>query len=175
MSLLTLLAGALIAGAALLAFTSPATPPRTHAGHAVSFVERAEAAYLTFAPDARPVEIGADRKAELSAWLAERTGFGGLPDLTAAGLAFGGGRLVPGAFGPAGLLFYRSAEDALVGLYFERASSEKPSGAPPRGAPGLAAVEWRAGGRVFVLLGPLTAEAMRVVAESAASQSSSPH
>jgi anti-sigma factor RsiW len=171
MSLLTLLAGALIAGAALLAFTSPATPPapETRAAPA-AFVERAETAYLTYAPDARPVEIGAERKADLSAWLAQRVGYGGLPDLTGAGLAFVGGRLVPGVAGPAGLLFYRTEEGAAVALYFERAAGDRPAGAPPRTTPGVAAVEWRAGGRSFVLLGPLSAEAMRAAAESAAGQ-----
>jgi anti-sigma factor RsiW len=171
-SLLTLLAGGLIAGAALLALTNPATPPAETRAAPAAFVERAENAYATFAPDARAVEIGVDRKAELSAWLADRLGYGVLPDLTGAGLELRGGRIVPGGSGPAGLLFYRSAEGALVGLYFERAVGERPSGAARRAAPGLTAVEWRAGGRAFVLLGPLTAEAMRLAAESAASQSS---
>lgn len=170
-SLLTLLAGGLIAGAALLAFTNPATPPAEMRPAPVAFVERAESAYATFATDTRAVEIGVDRKAELSAWLADRVGYGALPDLSGAGLELRGGRLVPGALGPAGLLFYRSAEGALVGLYFERAAGERP-GAAPRPAPGLAVVEWRAGGRAFVLLGPLSAEAMRLAGESAARQSS---
>jgi anti-sigma factor RsiW len=169
MSLLTLVVGALIAGAALLALTTPATPP---AGSAVTraasgFVERAEIAYRTFASDERLVEIGAERAPELSTWLADRTGFGGLPDLSAAGLELRGGRLAPGAQGPAGLLFYRSAEGAVVALCFERAAGER-AGPPPRIAPGLEVAEWRAGGRAFVLIGPLSAEAMRAAAEIAA-------
>jgi anti-sigma factor RsiW len=174
MSLLTLLAGALIAGAALLAFTNPATPPAPETRiAAAAFVERAEVAYLTYASDARLVEIGVDGKAELSAWLAQRLGYGGLPDLTGAGLELAGGRLVPGAAGPAGLLFYRAGEGgALVALFFERVTGDRPAGAAPRTAPGITAVEWRAGGRAFVLLGPLSVEAMRVAAESAAGQTS---
>ncbi|MBY6242387.1 anti-sigma factor [Methylosinus sp. Sm6] len=168
MSLLTLSIGALVAGAALLAFTSPAAPPvEPAAARGPAFIERAEIAYRTFASDERPVELGADRAAELSQWLADRVGFGALPDLTAAGLELRGGRLTPGAQGPAGLLFYRSAAGALVAFYFERAMGERASGPPPRATPGLEAVEWRAGGRAFALLGPLDAEALRAAAEIA--------
>jgi anti-sigma factor RsiW len=172
-SILTLLAATLVAGVALLVFTGPATPPeraRPALGGG-SFVERAEIAYLTFAPDARAAEIAADRKADLSAWLAERVGHGGVPDLSATGLELIGGRLVPGAFGPAGLIFYRAtASGSRVALYFERAGAARPPSEAPRTLPGLVAVEWRGLGFAFVLLGPLTQEAAEAAAERAASQ-----
>lgn len=170
-SILTLVAGAIVAGAALLAFTGPATPPDKTARIAATpgFVARAHIAYLTFAQDSQPVEIGAEQRAELSAWLSERAGFGGLPDLTAAGLELLGGRLVPGVLGPAGLLLYEAKSGVRVGLYFERADGQAPPSEPPKTAPGLLAVEWRAGGLAFVLLGPLPGEAGRAAAESAAS------
>jgi anti-sigma factor RsiW len=166
-SLMTLVVGALVAGAVLLALTSPATPPAEPV-RAPAFVERAEIAYRTFASDERPVELGAESAAELSRWLAARVGFGVLPDLSPAGLELRGGRLTPGAQGPAGLLFYRSAEGALVGLYVERVAGERFFGPPPRLEPGLETVEWRAGGRAFVLLGPVSAETLRAAAEIAA-------
>ncbi|MBG0809474.1 anti-sigma factor [Methylosinus sp. H3A] len=175
MSLLTLLAGAVVAGAALLAFTGPASPPAP-AQRAIieppGLVAHAQLAYQTFAQDARPVEIGADRKAELSTWLGERAGFGRLPDLSAAGLELIGGRLVPGVLAPAGLLIYQSSAGAKVALYFERAGGERPSAAPPKTAPGLSAVEWRAVGFAFILIGPLAVETARTAAESAATQAS---
>ncbi|CAN2534870.1 hypothetical+protein [Methylocapsa aurea] len=173
MSLLTLLAGAVVAGAALLAFTGPASPPAP-AQRAIieppGLVGHAQLAYQTFAQDARPVEIGADRKGELSLWLGERAGFGRLPDLTEAGLELVGGRLVPGVLAPAGLLIYQSSGGVRAALYFERAGGEHPSTAPPKTAPGLAAVEWRAAGFAFILIGPLAAEVARAAAESAAAQ-----
>lgn len=174
-TLLTLFAGALVAGGALLAFTGPAAPPAEKIARPpadpASFSARAQIAFQTFVPDARAVEIGADRGAELSAWLDERAGFGRLPDLGAAGLELLGGRLVPGVFGPAGLLIYRSGAGARAILYFERAAGERQSGPPPRTASGLATAEWRAGGLAFVLMGPLSDEDARVAAESAAAQS----
>lgn len=173
-SILTLLASAIVAGAALLAFTGPATPPDNKPARVAaappSFVARAHIAYLTFAQDARPVEIGVEQKAELAAWLSERAGFGGTPDLTAAGLDLLGGRLVPGLLAPAGLLFYQTTSGARVGLYFERASGDAAPAQPPRTAPGLFAVEWRVAGLAFVLLGPLSGEAGRAAAERAASE-----
>ena len=174
MSLLTLLAGAVVAGAALLAFTGPASPPAP-AQRAIieppGLVAHAQLAYQTFAQDARPVEIGADRKGELSLWLGERAGFGRLPDLTGAGLELIGGRLIPGVLAPAGLLIYQSSGGGVrAALYFERAGGEHPSAAPPKTAPGLAAVEWRAAGFAFILIGPLAAETAQAAAESAAAQ-----
>ncbi|PWB81649.1 MAG: anti-sigma factor [Methylocystaceae bacterium] len=171
-SILTLFAGAIVAGAALLAFTGPATPPdkAVRLVTAPGFVTRAHIAYLTFAQDARPVELSAEQRAELSAWLLERTGFGGLPDLTTAGLELLGGRLVPGVAGPAGLLLYETKSGVRVGLFFERAMSEAAPAEPPRATPGLTAVEWRAAGLAFVLLGPLSGEAGQAAAERAASE-----
>lgn len=171
-SVMTLVAGAIVAGAALLAFTGPATPPEKAARVAAApgFVTRAHIAYSTFAQDARPVEMGVDQKTELADWLAERAGSGVLPDLTAAGLDLLGGRLVPGVAGPAGLLLYQTRSGARVGLYFERAGAESASAEHPRATPGLLAVEWRAAGLAYVLLGPLSGEAGRAAAESAASQ-----
>ena len=177
MSLLTLLAGAVVAGAALLAFTGPASPPPAVPQRATvieppGLVAHAQLAYQTFAQDTRPVEIGAERAAELSAWLGERVGFGRLPDLSAAGLELVGGRLVPGVLSPAGLLIYRAASGARAALYFERAGGERPSAGPPKTAPGLAAVEWRAAGFAFILIGQLAADTARAAAESAAAQAS---
>lgn len=173
-SVLTLLAGAAITGAALLAFTGPASPPPAVPQRVIieppGLLAHAQLAYQTFAQDARPVEIDATRAAELSAWLGERTGYGRLPDLAAAGLELVGGRLVPGVLSPAGLLIYRAASGARAALYFERAGGERPSTATPRMTPGLAAVEWRAAGFAFILVGQLAADRAQAAAESAAAQ-----
>ncbi|MBI1867502.1 MAG: anti-sigma factor [Methylocystis sp.] len=169
-SIMTLLAGVVVASVAILAFTGSASPPEEAERGAAStgFVARANVAYLTFAKDARPVEIGADRSGELAAWLAERAGFGTLPDLSREGLRFIGGRLVPGAAGAAGLLLYETPRGERVELYFERAEASAAPSDPLRAAPGLAAIEWRAAGMAFVLLGPLPAETMQAAAERAA-------
>lgn len=170
----TLLAGALAAGAAVLFIHSKVTAPVRGAGPAagappLGYVARASVTYFTYVSDARAVEIDAARKEELAGWLRSRAGFGRTPDLSSLGLTFLGGRLAPGVAAPAGLLLYENANGARVGLYFERAAADS-GAAPPRAAPGLVAIEWRASGLAFVLIGPLAPEAMQAAAEIAAAE-----
>lgn len=170
---LTLLTGAAVAGLAALVFVGRSETPRPPVAALLSqsYAGRAALTYATYASDARPVEIDAARESELTAWLEQRVGFSRLPDLAALGLRLIGGRVTPGVAAPAGLLFYERADGARLGLYFERADA---AGAPqaPRGGQGLAAVEWRAGGFAFALVGPLPAEEMQAAAERAASEAS---
>ena len=165
---LALFAGAVVAVGAILAVTGPASPPASiSAALSQGFVARAESAYLTFADDARPVEIDAEHRGELLAWLRRRTGFGLAPDLAPLGLRLLGGRVLPAGAQPAGMLLYESAEAQRVALYFERAAGMAPAAAPAP-APGLAAIEWRAAGMAFVLIGPMKPEALQAAAERAA-------
>lgn len=167
-----LLIAALAAGGAVLAFLRSAPPKEERVERFVSpggFAARATAAYATFAPDSRPVEIGADKAAELSAWLAERAGFGAAPDLRPL-LKLVGGRIVPGVDGPAGFLLYETQDGVRAGLYFERAAGPPPMAEPPKAPADFALLEWRAAGMAFVLLGPLRAEAAQQAAAQAARQ-----
>lgn len=168
-ALLTLLAGAAVAGLAALIFAGrgEAPHPPVAASLTQSYAGRAGLTYATYVYDARPVEIDISRRGELVAWLKERVGFSRPPDLASRGLRLMGGRVAPGVAAPAGLLVYERADGARVGLYFERAD---PSGAPqgPRAGLGVAAVEWRAGGFAFVLVGPLSQEDIQAAAEAAA-------
>lgn len=170
--LLTLLAGGALAGAAALVYTSRSAPtrPSFSASAPQGYVARAGVTYLTYVSDPRPVELDAMQKAELAKWLYGRTGFSRLPDLSGAGLRLLGGRVAPGVVAPAGFLLYeQGAGGGRVGLYFERAEIGVAAQAP-RAAPGLTAVEWRASGLAFVLIGPLTQEAMQAAAERAAAE-----
>jgi len=169
-----LLAGVLVAGAAALFFHAHLTAPAPEAAigepAASGYVGRASLTYFTFAADARPVEIDAAHGEQLRDWLRARLGFGRAPDLSSLGLNILGGRLIPGVAGPAGLLLYEDPRGARVGLYFERAEAEATASAPPRVAPGQVAIEWRASGLAFVLIGPLGPEAMQAAAEKAAAE-----
>lgn len=168
-TVLTLLAGAAVAGLAALVFAGRNEAPRPPVSAVLtqSYAGRASLTYATYASDARPVEIEVSRKGELIAWLAERVGFSRPPNLAGLGLRLIGGRVTPGVAAPAGLLIYERADGARLGLYFERAEA---AGAPlaPRAAQGVTAIEWRAGGFAFVLVGPLAQEEMQAAAESAA-------
>ncbi len=168
-TVLTLLAGAAVAGLAALVFASrhEGPSPPVAASLTQSYAGRAGLTYATYASDARPVEIDASRRGELAAWLQERVGFSTAPDLTDLGLRLIGGRVAPGLAAPAGLLMYERADGARVGLYFERAEAAgAPSGA--RAGQGVTAVEWRAAGFAFVLLGPLAPDEMQAAGERAA-------
>lgn len=174
-SMLTLLAGAAVAGLAALVFAGRSEAPRPPVSALLtqSYAGRAGLAYVTYVSDARPVEIDISRRDELVAWLRERVGFSRPPDLAGVGLRLLGGRVTPGVAAPAGLLIYERADGARVGFYFERAEA---TGAPqePRAGQGVAAIEWRAGGFAFVLVGPLSQEDMQTAAERAAASVAAP-
>lgn len=168
-TLLTLLTGAAVAGLAALVFASRGETP--HPPIAAQFTQnyagRAALTYGTYVSDPRPVEIDISRRGELVAWLKERVGFAVTPDLADLGLRLMGGRVAPGVAAPAGLLLYERADGARVGLYFERAEAAGPA-PPPRTGAGVTAIEWRAGGFAFALVGPLATEDMQAAAEHAA-------
>jgi anti-sigma factor RsiW len=168
-TLLTLLAGAAVAGLAALVFAGRGEAPHPPVAALLtqSYAGRAGLTYATYVSDPRPVEIDISRRGELIAWLQERVGFSRPPDLAGLGLRLLGGRVAPGVAAPAGLLIYERADGARVGLYFERAEA---TGAPPppRIGQGVSAVEWRASGFAFVLVGPLGSEDMQAAAERAA-------
>jgi anti-sigma factor RsiW len=168
-TLLTLLTGAAVAGLAALVFVGRHETPRPPVAASLtqSYAGRAGLTYATYASDARPVEIDISRRGELAAWLQERVGFSSTPDLADLGLRLIGGRVAPGVAAPAGLLIYERADGARVGLYFERAEAANAPQAP-RAGQGVSAVEWRAAGFAFVLVGPLSSEEMQAAGERAA-------
>jgi anti-sigma factor RsiW len=168
-TILTLLAGAAVAGLAALVVAGRGEGPRPPVAAQItqSYAGRASLSYATYAADARPVEIDVSRRGELVAWLGERVGFSRPPDLADLGLRLLGGRVTPGVAAPAGLLIYERADGLRVGLYFERAEAGG-TPQPPRVAQGVVAVEWRAAGFAFALVGPLPPEEMQGVAERAA-------
>jgi anti-sigma factor RsiW len=158
-------------GVAVVVFSGSAAPPQKIRSvmAASGFVARADLTYLTFARDTRPVEIGADHGGELAEWLRARTGLARAPDLSPSGLKLLGGRIAPGAATAAGFLLYETANAARVGLYFEPIlGSVSAPAAPPRATTGLTAIEWRAAGLAFVLIGPLPPDEMQAAAERAA-------
>ncbi len=170
--LMTGLVGLFVAAAAFVVFNGSATQPQRAEVIVPSagFVMRADLTYLTYARDARPVEIGSDRLSELGVWLRDRTGLARIPDLSSSGLRLLGGRLTPGAASAAGFLLYETAAGARVALYFEPIGMAGSPSAPPRATAGLTAIEWRAAGLDFVLIGPLQSEEMQTAAERAAGE-----
>lgn len=174
-SVLTLLAAGAVAGVAALVFAGRGDGPRSPITITapLGYAARAALTFATYASDPRPAELDAGRRTELASWLQDRVGFSRLPDLSGLGLRLLGGRVAPGVAAPAGLLLYERADGGRVGLYFERAET---AGAPqaPRAGPGVVAVEWRANGFAFVMIGPISAEEMQAAAEQAAASVAAP-
>jgi anti-sigma factor RsiW len=93
---------------------------RLHAGPDSALVQRAALAHATYAPEVlHPVELRAQERSELLAWLSKRLGMKvEAPNLEAAGFNFVGGRLLPGEAGASALLMYESSAGARVSLYW---------------------------------------------------------
>ncbi len=167
-----LLAGAVIAGAAVFVFTRPVVGPPAPDP---SYVERADLAYRTYAFDPRPVEFDAAQREELLNALRSRLGFARAPDLSSLDLKLLGARVTPGLRGPAGVLIYERGDlSARVALYYEKADQGGFPRVAPRVDQALTAIEWRAAGYDFVLIGPLGPEAMQQAAERAAAEMLTP-
>jgi len=77
-------------------------------GGIAALAQEATDSYRVYAPDrARPVELRAADQRELVSWVSDRLQQPVVvPDLTASGYRFMGGRVVATAHGPAGLLMY---------------------------------------------------------------------
>jgi len=167
-TLLALFVGAALAGAAVFVIMRPdASPPAPEPSH----VERADLAYRTYAFDPKPAEFDAAQKDDLLGALRLRLGFARAPDLSSLDLRLLGARVAPGLRGPAGLLIYeRGDSNARVALYYEKAELAGFPRVAPRVDQALTAIEWRAAGYDFVLIGPLGPEAMQQAAERAAAE-----
>jgi anti-sigma factor RsiW len=175
-SALLLVSGLALAGLAAFVFTSgrgAAPPPLATAVFTQGYVSRAGLTYATYTVDAHPVEFDASRREELADRLKTRVGFSRIPDLSTLNFHLLGGRIVPGASGPAGFLIYERADGGRIGLYFERAIFAVAPPAP-KGGFGVTAIEWRAADFAFVLVGPLQSDAMQAAAERAAAQVTAP-
>lgn len=127
-------AGWLILGAATGAAASLTWHSREPgAGDSGSLVERAALAHAIYAPEVRhPVEVRANEKAHLTAWLSKRLEAEVRPpELGAEGFALLGGRLLPGeAFSPhvplpAAQFMYENASGRRVTLYVRNAGEDE--------------------------------------------------
>ncbi|AJY39310.1 anti-sigma factor [Burkholderia humptydooensis] len=120
--------GALAAGVAL-GWLGGALAPQwgAPAGVQAAFAHEADHAYAVYAPDARhPVEIAGGRDGALAAWLSTRVGRRiAAPSLDEYGFALLGGRLLPGATGPAAQFMYENAAGGRLALYVSASSQRE--------------------------------------------------
>jgi len=143
-----------LAGALTLWCASAALPTRDPSA---DFVAAGAAAYRTFAGNqARPVEITTNDRAALERWFAAQGVRGApIPDLTAAGLALLGGRIVPGASAPAQFALYENARRERVGVAIEPMDSPPVTPIALAESGGVSSASWTGAGHGFAVLGDL--------------------
>lgn len=85
----------------------------------LALAQRAAIAHRVYSPEVRhPVELGADQEEHLVAWLSKRLGMPlRVPKLGKLGFELIGGRLLPGANGPAAQFMYQDAAGHRLTLY----------------------------------------------------------
>lgn len=132
-----------------------------------ALTSEAAASYAVFAPDlVRPVEIRADDRAQLSAWVLRRVGRAvAAPDLAASGYRFMGGRIVATAHGPAALFMYD--DDRGTRLVMLSRPMVNGSGEPmrPDGNDAVSGFGWADNGLGHSVVGKLEAGKLRPIAD----------
>jgi anti-sigma factor RsiW len=115
----------------------------------------------------RLAELPASDAATLKTWLASSTGVDfNIPDLSADGLAFQGGRLVAVDGNPAGALYYKDAKDEVVAIYFAKATVSK-------GVTAAGANQYVAGAKgdtAWVVAGPNSDKSLKTIADKASAE-----
>jgi anti-sigma factor RsiW len=121
----------------------------------IGFVAAGSAAYRTFAGNpARPVEVATKDRAVLERWFAgQGASPAPAPDLSAAGFALIGGRIIPGAFSPAQFMLYENAGRERVAVTIEPLDSPPASAIALSQSGGVFGASWTDAGHGFAVLG----------------------
>lgn len=137
-----------------------------------SLAQEAAESYAVFAPDlGRPVEIKADEQAQLVRWASRRLDRAvKVPDLSAAGFAFLGGRVVATPHGPAVLYMYDNDSGVRLVMLARNMAIDKevPMAADEKGA--VTTISWSSDGLGYSLVGPLNRTHLHSVADAARAQ-----
>jgi anti-sigma factor RsiW len=131
-----------------------------------TFPNEALAAHRLYIGEVRhPIEVGAT-ESHLLPWLSRRIGTQlRAPDLSAFDFRLLGGRLLPGASGPAALFMYESGSGERVTLYCA-SLKEASSGLRYVTADNFAAVYWVEGDYGWVISGPAEKSRLKGIAKS---------
>jgi anti-sigma factor RsiW len=132
------------------------------------FADRALAAHGIYAAELRhPVEVGANERDHLQAWLSKRVGTPFvIPDLSAQGYTLLGGRLLVIEDRPTAQLMYEDSTKRRVTLYLSGYADHAEQGVRVEERGGLVACYWRDGPIGFVLAGELDRDTMMSLARA---------
>jgi anti-sigma factor RsiW len=113
-----------------------------------------------------PVEFGATDKAQLVNWIASRVGRTvSVPDLTASGYAFIGGRLVATPHGAAGLLMYSNALGQRLAMLVRPMAVDKDTRMSEHSYGDIHGFTWASKGTGFSVVGPAPADLLHPIAD----------
>jgi anti-sigma factor RsiW len=128
--------------------------------------EAVEAHLLFVSDDEHPVEIPAERRAELTRWLSKRVGVPvPLPDLTEAGYYLLGGRLVTNHLKPAAQLMYARGDGHRITLFITRADGAQETLAELFEEQQVRFVCWQHGRASFALVGSEDPNLLRALSD----------
>ncbi|MET0221483.1 MAG: anti-sigma factor [Tardiphaga sp.] len=134
----------------------------------VAVAQEAADNYAVYAPDkTHPVELRAADRAELADWTTQQLGRPvGIPDLTAAGYRFMGGRVVGTGHGPAAMYMYDNDHGIRL-VMLARVMKDVDRNAPMRphiqGA--VSGFAWADDGLGYSLVGPAQADKLHPIAD----------
>jgi anti-sigma factor RsiW len=113
-----------------------------------------------------PVEFGPTDKAQLVSWISSRTGRTvSVPDLTASGYAFMGGRLVATPHGAAGLLMYSNGQGQRLAMLVRPMAIDRDTRMSEQSYGDINGVTWASKGTGFSLVGPAPADLLHPIAD----------
>ena len=113
-----------------------------------------------------PVEFGPTDKAQLVSWISSRTGRTvSVPDLTASGYAFMGGRLVATPHGAAGLLMYSNGQGQRLAMLVRPMAIDRDTRMSEHSYGDINGVTWASKGTGFSLVGPAPADLLHPIAD----------
>lgn len=138
-----------------------------------ALVREAAANYSVYAPDqTHPVEFRAEDRNTLASLTTKRVGRPiAIPDLAASGYRFMGGRIVPSNHGPAALFMYdddRGTRLVMLIRTMVKADLDTPMSSHAQGQ--LSSYAWSEGGIGYSLIGAISADLLRPVADDAQRQ-----
>ncbi len=119
----------------------------------------------------RPVELRATDRAELVSWATQRLGRPvTVPDLTASGYRFMGGRIVATAHGPAAMFMYDDDRGTRLAMLARPMTVDQNAPMKPHAAQGINGFAWADNGLGYSLVGPAAPDTLHPIANEARRQ-----
>jgi anti-sigma factor RsiW len=136
-------------------------------GGITALASEATDSYRVYASDrSRPVEMGPNERKELVSWVSNRLKSPvAIPDLSAAGYRFMGGRLVCTPHGPAAMFLYEGVGDTPVAVLVRPMTTDKNTRMTEHEDGELGGVTWADMGIGYSLVGTASAGRLHPIAD----------